>query len=355
LRESSLARFYLVAYVLLVVYATLYPLSGWRDAGGSPFAFLVAPWPRYVTAFDLAANFFGYLPYGLLCVLALRPRLQPAAALLLAVASAAALSLALEGAQSFLPARIPSNLDVIANVAGAACGGLAGAWLAPGLLGGGPLQQLRAEAVAAGTAADLGLTLLGLWLFAQLNPATLLFGTGDLRDLFAGAVGERHTAEVFVSIEALTTAANLAAVALLASAGVREGAPVRRLVAALIAVALAVKTLAFAILMQAEHVFAWLTPGALLGLVAGAAVALAAMQLPRTARLALAAALLMAATVLVNLSPPNPYFAATLKVWEQGHFLNFNGLTRLVSAAWPFAALVYLVYLASARLRDPLR
>ena len=154
----------------------------------------------------------------------------------------------------------------------------------------------------------------------------------------------------------MTTAANLAAVALLASAGVRPGAPVlRRLVAALIAVALAVKTLAFAILMHAEHVLVWLTPGALLGFAAGAAIAFAAMRLPRTARLALAAALLMAATVLVNLAPPNPYLAATLKVWEQGHFLNFNGLTRLVSAAWPFAALGYLVYLASARLREPLR
>jgi hypothetical protein len=130
---------------------------------------------------------------------------------------------------------------------------------------------------------------------------------------------------------------------------------VRRLVAVLIAVALVVKTLAFAILMQAEYVFAWLTPGAMLGLAAGTAIAFAAMRLPSTGRLALAAALLMAATVLVNLSPPNPYFAATLKVWEQGHFLNFNGLTRLVSAAWPFAALVYLVYLASARLRDPVR
>ena len=107
--------------------------------------------------------------------------------MLLAVASGAALSLSLETAQSFLPARIPSNLDVIANVAGAVCGGFAGAWLAPGLLEG-PLRRLRAEAVASGTAADLGLTLLGLWLFAQLNPATLLFGTGDLRDLFSGAV-----------------------------------------------------------------------------------------------------------------------------------------------------------------------
>jgi VanZ family protein len=355
LRASPLPRFFLAAYVLLVAYASLYPLAGWRDPGGSAFAFLTAPWPRYVTAFDLGANFFGYLPLGLLCVLAARPRLRPAAALLLVVTAAAALSLALEAAQSFLPVRIASNVDVIANVAGAAGGGLAGAWLAPGLLDDGPLQRLRADAVTAGTAADLGLTLLGLWLFAQLNPATLLFGTGDLRDLFSGAVGERHTAELFVSIEAVTTAANLTAVALLASAGVRERAPVRRLVAGLIMLALAVKTLAFAILMQAEYVFAWLTPGALLGLAAGAAIAFAAMQLPRTARLALAAALLMAATVLVNLSPPNPYFAATLKVWEQGHFLNFNGLTRLVSAVWPFAALVYLVYLASARLRGPVR
>jgi hypothetical protein len=36
-----------------------------------------------------------------------------------------------------------------------------------------------------------------------------------------------------------------------------------------------------------------------------------------------------------------------LKVWEHGHFLHFNGLTRLVSAAWPFAALAYLILLAS--------
>jgi hypothetical protein len=60
----------------------------------------------------------------------------------------------------------------------------------------------------------------------------------------------------------------------------------------------------------------------------------------------------MAATVLINLAPPNPYLTDTLKVWSQGHFLNFNGLTRLVSAAWPFAALGYLIYLASARNRE---
>jgi VanZ family protein len=354
LHESPLARFCLAAYVLLVAYASLYPLVGWRDPGGSAFAFLLAPWPRYVTAFDVLANCFGYFPFGFLCVLALQPRVSGAAAVLAAAVSGTVLSLALETAQGFLPARIASNVDVLANLCGAVAGGGAAVWLAQWLLHTGPLRRLRSLALVPGIATDLGLTLLGLWLFAQLNPATLLFGTGDLRDLLAGS-GERHAAELFVSAEATTAAANLVAVALLASAMARPQAPLLRMVAVLIGIALLVKTLAFAILMQAEHVFAWLTPGAQLGLGAGAALALAALRLPRTARLALAAVLLMAATVLVNLSPPNPYFAATLKVWAQGHFLNFNGLTHLVSAAWPFAALAYLVYLAASQRRMPLQ
>ena len=51
----------------------------------------------------------------------------------------------------------------------------------------------------------------------------------------------------------------------------------------------------------------------------------------------------MAATVLVNLAPPNPYSAAALATWRQGHFLNFNGLTRLVSILWPFLTLPFLL------------
>jgi hypothetical protein len=46
---------------------------------------------------------------------------------------------------------------------------------------------------------------------------------------------------------------------------------------------------------------------------------------------------------LVNLAPENPYLVHSLAVWRQGHFLNFNGLTRLVSTLWPFAALAYVL------------
>jgi VanZ family protein len=349
-RPAALARILFAVYLLLVAYASLYPLEGWRDHGLSPFTYLGSPWPRYVTEFDLAANVLGYVPYGFLCVAALYPRLGGVAAFAVAVASAALLSLALEAAQSYLPARVATNLDVLCNLAGAAAGGVIAVAFVPRLRVSRPLRRLRATFLP-DAATDVGLVLLALWLFTQLNPATLLFAAGDLRDLLAAGEGRARRPEFFVAIEAITAAANLVSVGLLLSALVRPGKPARALFVALVAAALAVKVAAFAILMRAHNVFVWLTPGAQEGLAAGVLIALAAMALPRVARLALAAVLVMAATVLVNLAPPNPYLAASLKLWQQGHFLNFNGLTRLVSALWAFAALGYLIILA-ARRRD---
>ncbi|HUJ87877.1 MAG TPA: VanZ family protein [Burkholderiales bacterium] len=351
MRESPLARLLFVVYVLLVVYASLYPLTGWRDPGLSPFAYLTAAPPRYVTVFDVVANLVGYLPYGFFCVLALYPRLRGTHALAAAALSGAVLSLLMEATQSFLPTRVPSNLDLACNLTGALAGAALGVRLATWLLDGGPLKRLRAQNILPGHAADLGLVLLALWLFTQLNPAMLLFGAGDLRDLLSAPGGAPHPPQLFISVEALTTAANLIAVALLVSVIAVPGRSPRLMVLALLACALAIRALAFAILMRAEHVFDWLTPGAVQGLAAGVLGAFAAIALPRVGRLVLAAVLLMAATVLVNLAPANPYLAVTLGEWQPGRFLNFNGLTKLVTSAWPFAALAYLIWLAARRAR----
>ena len=332
--------------MFLVAYASLYPFEGWRTVGLSPFAYLTAPWPRYVTAFDVVMNVAGYVPYGFLAVAALRPRMRGAGAFLLAAVSAALLSLVLEAGQSYLPARFASNLDLLCNLAGAALGAVLALRLAP-FMAEGPLHRSRAQAFLAGAEVDFGLVLLALWLFIQLNPVALLFGTGDLRDFLAPTEGRARRPEFFVSIETFTTAANLTAVGLLLSVLIAPGWPARAMFGGLVIAALAVKSAAFAILMRAENVFAWLTHGAQLGLAIGIAAVLAAATAPRTVRLALAAVLLMAATVLVNLTPPNPYLADSLKVWQQGHFLNFNGLTRVASALWPFVALGYLMLLAA--------
>jgi VanZ family protein len=348
MQPSPLARILFGVYAVLAIYASLYPLSGWRDQGLSPFAYLASPWPRYVTGFDLAANVLGYLPLGFLAVAVLRPALQGASAFAVALAGAGMLSLVLEALQSYLPARVANNLDVLCNLAGAAVGAALALAAAPRLLIEGPLKRQRAAIFLPGIGIDVGLVLIGLWLFTQLNPATLLFAAGDLRDLFS-AGREEYRPGFFVAIEAVTASANLAAVGLLLSVIVRPGQSARALFVRLVVAALAVKTAAFAIVMRAENVLLWMTLGAQIGLAAGLLAGVALMSAPRTARLALAAILVMAATVLVNLAPANPYLAASLKVWQQGHFLNFNGLTRLVSALWAFAALAYLIFLAARK------
>jgi len=351
-RPSHLARYFFAAYVLLVALASLTPFSGWRDDGTSLFAFLAAPLPPYVTAFDLAANLVAYAPVGFLGALAVMPNLRGAAGWVVATLFGVALSLAMEMLQVYLPDRIESNVDLAANALGAALGATAAPPFAKWLARHGGLYALRDEVFHAGRTAALGLVMIGLWLFTQLNPETLLFGTGDLRDLFESLPSTVHPAELFVRIEGAVVAANLVAVALLAGALVPDRAHRSAVLLAVLAAALVIRSGAFAVLFRPADMFAWLTPGAAYGLAIGVALALPGTFLSRRTAIALAGVLLMAATVLVNVAPENPYLAHSLQVWRQGHFLNFNGLTRVVSTLWPFAALVYLL-LAAGR-REPL-
>jgi VanZ family protein len=344
--SSPLARYLLLAYALLIIYASLYPFSGWRDQGAGAFAFLTTSLPRYITVFDLVTNFAAYLPLGFFAFLALHPLLRGAFAFAAAGLAGCCLSLALEALQTYLPSRIPANLDLLTNGLGVFAG--AGLALRFGirLLSGGRIYALRHRLFLSGARHDLGLVLLALWLFTQLNPETLLFGNGDLRELLEHPPLPLHPAEVFIQIEAAVAACNLVAVGLFASSLAQDGQPLRRLLVLPLAAALALKTIAVGVLLKAQNVFAWLTPGALLGLTGGILVLMLAVALPRAARLALAGLLLMAATVLVNLAPENPYFTNALAQWPQGYFLNFNGVTHLVSLAWPFAALFYLMLIA---------
>src|ERR1041384_3313179 len=352
MRESPLARILFAVFAVLTVYASLYPMEGWRGTGVSPLAYLTAPWPRHITSFDIVVNVLGYIPFGFLAAAALQPRVHGGRAFIVATASAAVLSPLLEAPQRYLPARLPPPAcrgGAVCNVLGAVLGAAAAVRYAPRVFEEGAFAQRRRRSFLEGGAIDLGLALMGLWLFIQLNPTSLLFGAGDLRELLGAREPRGERPAFFITIEALTSAANLTAAGLLLSCLASSAASVRAQIVTLVCAALVVRTAAFAILMRAENVLAWLTHGAQIGLAIGIAVVLGAVALPRGLRMMFAALLLMAATVLVNLAPANPYLAASLKVWQQGHFLNFNGLTRLVSALWPFAALGYLMYLAGSR------
>ena len=341
--NSPLPRYLALAYTALVVYASLHPFAGWRDLGLSPFAFLEAGWPRYWTAFDLVVNILAYVPLGFFLTLALGRlpgRYTPA---LLSALLATLVSLCLESLQTWLPARVPSNLDLACN----AIGGTLGALLA--LFHGDRfftrLAALQRYLLAPLPHAELGLVLLGLWLLTQLSPETLLFGAGDLRQLLDLTPAVRYAAPSFFVIETVIIICNTVAIGLVARTLLAGRASPSVVLTAFFAVALTVRALAAAVLVNPQAAFAWLTPGAGLGLLIGGVVLSLVLLLPTAPRLAVAGLALMAGTVLVNLAPPNPYSLAALATWRQGHFLNFNGLTRLVASLWPFLALPYLTLL----------
>src|SRR2546422_2331041 len=217
------------SYALMPDRGGLHPFSGWRAQGVPQFAFLTERFPRPYRPFDLAANFLGYLPLGFLAVLAAHPILRGRAAFAFAVLCAFALSLALESLQLYLPTRISSNLDLLANTAGGVLGALAAAAASRRLLHEEGLKAIRDRLFLSGSGIHLGLGLLGLWLIAQLNPGMLLFRTGDLRELFRPPPGKLYPAELFVRVEAGVAGANALCVGLLGLCLVARGQPKRLL------------------------------------------------------------------------------------------------------------------------------
>lgn len=338
---TALPRALALAYALLVAYACLHPLTGWRDSGLPPFDWLWAPWPKYFILEDFLFNILGYLPLGFLLAAALPAGWGFGRTLLMATVLGGLLSLGLESAQNFLPSRIASNLDLGGNIAGALAGALLGARWGEALFGAqGRLQRWRARYVIAGRSGEAGLVLLGLWLLGQLRATDLLFSSGDIRSLLDIPTPLPFRAERFIAFDTALTASALVAVGLFTRCMTRGANPLP--VVLVLGLGVGAKALATWAFFSAAAPLAWLTPGAERGLLIGGAVLLPCLLLPRLAQHALAGTSLLLATALVNLIPENPYLPYERQLAGFSNVLNFHGLTGLVDSLWPYVALAYL-------------
>ncbi|ALK99238.1 membrane protein [Massilia sp. WF1] len=356
-RASPVARAALLAYLLLIVYASWFPFSGWRSSGLSPFAFLNLQPQRYWTGFDVMVNIVGYMPLGVLLVLALHPLVRGAWAVVVAALCGLLVSGLMETVQNYLPSRVPSNLDLLTNAGGCLAGAVLGLFFAPLLLDHSRLQRLRQRWFAA--YASQGLVLIALWPLAQVYPQGYLFGNGqilpllsewlsewldtdiDLVTMIRGSAG--MTVEQYWLSEIVITACGMTGAALTLLCLTRRTAPRLWLMLALVFTALLVKTLASSLFFSPENALTWITPGAqggfLIGLIMLAGLAFA----PQVAQRRLAVVTLVLSLIVVNTIPANPYFVATLQAWQQGKFLNFNGAAQFIGMAWPFLALWFLL------------
>jgi len=337
---TRLPRYLALAYGLLVAYACLHPFAGWQPNGLPLFDFLSAPWPRYYRGLDIVLNVLGFLPLGFLLAAASPVRWPRLLVVLITFLGASLLSLSLETLQNFLPTRVASNLDLGANAIGALVGSVLGVLGGRRLFAeGGWLHHWHEHRLIHGHLGDLGVVLVALWLLTQLSPETLLFGVGDIRRLFDLPTPLPFSPERFMRLEGIIVATNLLAIGLITRSMLQRFSLT---VFAVILFGLAARTLAASNFYIPGRPLLWLTPGAVAGLSVGVPALVLGLMLPQVLRHALAAVALLAATLLVNLSPENPYLSFNQTLINQGHFLNFSGLTHLVASLWPFLALGYL-------------
>ena len=340
-----------VAYLLIIGYASLQPFQDWRWPPEAILGFIAAPWPRFITPQDIAVNFAAYVPLGLLLSIRWGARYGQARGALAATLAAAALSLAMEAAQMFLPSRIASNVDLLANALGALVGAMAAPLLAPAQPIGGRIHSVRRGLFLDGTPADTGLVIAGLWLVTQFHPTAQLFGTGAVRATFNLPPYLTYSPALALGSEAVVVLLNLLGVGLMLSALMRHGNRPMPVIAALLGAALALKVVNAAVFLQATAPFSWLTPGVVLGLSAGWLLLWGAVRLPQPAQLAAAAGCIVAATIAINLAPDNPYQSVPPRLLVRGasHFLNFSGIVRALSELWPLLATGLLIYALAGR------
>lgn len=341
-RRSAFVRYASVAYVAVVLYASLYPLGSWRTPSHELLWGRLAEWPRYYTYGDVFMNVLAYAPLGLLLTLMLRTRLPAMGAATVAVLLGLAVSAGMEVLQAWVPARVPSALDIFCNGVGALIGAWIGLAAVEPILEDGALSRWRHTRLVAGGRADIGLTLLGLWLFTQLNAAPWLFGTGDVKALLDVAPAASYSPKMHIALEAAITGAGLLAVSGLAGS-IAHGRALTLLVP-VIALALILKSLACAVLFNPGQPLLWVTPGAGIGLLLGTAVSVLVLRSRPRYRAVVGLFALVVAVLLLNVAPDNPYLDETLQVWRHGHFWSFTGTTAVVSMLWPAAAALFLLW-----------
>lgn len=355
---SYFARMSVCIFTLLIIYASLYPFTGWRSIGIHPFSYLSDKLPYYWTGFDVSTNIVGYMPFGMLMIFALYPNIKSYKAFIFTTVAGIVLSGTMEAIQTYLPSRVPSILDLSTNVSGTILGALLGLKTRTYFLKEGFFIQLRHKWFQ--PVASRGLVVIALWPLALIYPQNHLFGLGHffplLSDWFSTTLDiplnlttlwMNHfqlrpdaywLADILVTICGITSA-TLTLLILL-----KRQSPRARLIVCFIFSMLAIKTLSCALFFAPQNAFAWITSGTIAGFMLSIPILIGLSFAPQQIKKRMAIVALLCGLIIINLFPDNPYFIETLQTWGQGTFLNFNGAAQFLAILLPFLALWFLCH-----------
>ncbi len=338
-------RFHLAAgYALFILYGSLSPFTGWQDQGLNFLEVMSVPLHRQYTWFDFTINLLAYLPLGLLLGLSFHTRLAATWCVLLTLFCAMGFSATMEYAQMYLPSRISSNLDFVANSLGALTGTLFVVSMTTHTVLIARLQAHRNHFFIAGNVANFGLALVALWLFAQINPLLPLLGHVFPRDVAHLPLAISAPAP-FQWLDSITVLLNLLMLGLLLLSLLNQQ---RHLLITLILVLCAVvfaKFITAAILLKSWALLLWINSEALFGICAGIFfLMLMEKHWSRKNILWGAASAALGYALLTNwiLDSSTPFAIRRLYQLQYGHLFNYNQLSQAVAYVFPVLLLIYL-------------
>jgi VanZ family protein len=345
--RSHLSLYLALGYTLLVLYASLTPFTGWRHPGHDVFDFLRHPLPRYVQAFDTIINVLAYIPVGLFAALSLASRSRPLVVALCGTLVGAALSLSMEITQAYLPGRISSALDLLANVAGAMLGaGLAAqAHAAPAIRN--RIESWRARLFLAGGRTDFGIALVGLWFFSQLDPSLPLLGivffSNGVQAQLAG-IGADASYRLLGPASVCLTLVSLGMLLMLL---MRSNRSALAGLAVLVWIAALLKLGAASMLLRSEAAFLWVSNEIVWAIMLGAALVALSALLPRRQLTACCALALIGTILLTFVRPDEVQSFRSLRFFRFSdlQLIRYTSLSGTVAAVWPYVALAYLLVL----------
>ena len=331
-----------LTYCALLVSSSLYPLTQWQGARAFDLAFLWAPWPETITRTDLITNYFVYMPLGVFAARAFFRHRFTLNHWLMVCALGAGLSLAMECAQLFVPQRVASNVDIVANTLGAAFGAAISPLFSArsGIFT--RLVALRRYWFRPGWIINAGLILLGLWLLSQFSLQTPSLVAGSLH---AGFIPYWEAASVqnFKFNMMAIFALEIASVGLFIAALLR---PDQRLLLGTLSLTLAAIVLKFAaatLLIKFSLLTRLLSLEVLLGLGIGFATVLALVYF-RTGRSPYpVVAAVLCTFILAKLLHGVPFMTATGLTPDLAAkpelLFNITGMAYLVAETWPYLVL----------------
>ncbi len=327
-------------YLLLIAYGSLYPFTGWRASEYGSFAFLTAPWPRFITRTDLITNVLAYLPLGYLLSTWLRLHIGRWQTVVASVSLSALFSVCMELAQTLLPGRIASTQDIATNVTGALLGVLLYRLLQNHKWPGHALPSLREHWFIPGVWGNLGLLLLAVWGLSQLSLEVPSLVAGNLKTQFVPFWELPGNGYQYRPLHTIIFTLEIALASLFTGGLLRRKTRSALVWIGIFGFVLACKLLAAALLLKGAVLPRLLSAEVTSGLF-GAAVCIAwARQHPHSWRTLWLAALLSLAGSLQWLLHSGAM--RTLNGGSGAVPLNITALAGWAALVWPLGAMLYL-------------